>query len=87
MRRSLVLLKNGANADEPVLPLPKKATNILVAGAHANNMGYQCGGWTITWQGLSGNTTTGTFPIPQRCSDFSKMSICACLILQKSCIF
>ncbi|XP_015073908.1 uncharacterized protein LOC107018059 isoform X2 [Solanum pennellii] len=60
VRRSLVLLKNGANADEPVLPLPKKATNILVAGAHANNMGYQCGGWTITWQGLSGNTTTGT---------------------------
>ncbi|KAH0692759.1 hypothetical protein KY285_019856 [Solanum tuberosum] len=60
VRRSLVLLKNGANADEPVLPLPKNATNILVAGAHANNMGYQCGGWTITWQGLSGNTTIGT---------------------------
>ncbi|KAL3339109.1 hypothetical protein AABB24_027971 [Solanum stoloniferum] len=60
VRRSLVLLKNGANADEPVLPLSKKATNILVAGAHANNMGYQCGGWTITWQGLSGNTTIGT---------------------------
>lgn len=63
VRRSLVLLKNGGNADEPVLPLPKKAASILVAGAHANNMGYQCGGWTITWQGLSGNITIGTFLI------------------------
>ena len=33
---------------------------ILVAGDHADNLGYQCGGWTITWQGGSGNTTIGT---------------------------
>ncbi|XP_009804820.1 uncharacterized protein LOC107783011 [Nicotiana tabacum] len=58
VRKSLVLLKNGANADEPVLPLPKKATRILVAGSHANNLGYQCGGWTITWQGVEGNNVT-----------------------------
>ncbi|KAF8369512.1 hypothetical protein HHK36_032469 [Tetracentron sinense] len=61
VRKSLVLLKNGENADSPLLPLPKKASRILVAGSHANNLGYQCGGWTITWQGLSGNNhTTGT---------------------------
>ncbi|XP_019165993.1 PREDICTED: uncharacterized protein LOC109161886 isoform X2 [Ipomoea nil] len=59
VRKSLVLLKNGANADEPVLPLQKKASRILVAGTHADNIGYQCGGWTIEWQGLSGNITIG----------------------------
>ncbi|VFQ95437.1 unnamed protein product [Cuscuta campestris] len=56
VRKSLVLLKN----DGPLLPLPKKATRILVAGTHANNIGNQCGGWTIAWQGKSGNITTGT---------------------------
>ncbi|KAK6141883.1 hypothetical protein DH2020_024380 [Rehmannia glutinosa] len=61
VRKSLVLLKNGENADNPVLPLPKKTSKILVAGSHANNMGLQCGGWTITWQGLdSKNLTVGT---------------------------
>ncbi|KAF5471963.1 hypothetical protein F2P56_008720 [Juglans regia] len=61
VRRSLVLLKNGESADMPLLPLPKKASKILVAGSHADNLGYQCGGWTIEWQGLSGNNlTTGT---------------------------
>lgn len=59
MRKSLVLLKNGGNAGEPVLPLPKKASRILVAGTHADNIGYQCGGWTIEWQGLSGDITAG----------------------------
>lgn len=58
VRKSLVLLKNGQNADEPVIPLRKNATAILVAGTHANNLGYQCGGWTITWQGLGGNKLT-----------------------------
>uniref|UniRef100_A0A2N9ICF2 Glycoside hydrolase family 3 N-terminal domain-containing protein n=1 Tax=Fagus sylvatica TaxID=28930 RepID=A0A2N9ICF2_FAGSY len=58
VRKSLVLLKNGENADSPVLPLPKNASRILVAGSHANNLGYQCGGWTIAWQGLSGNNIT-----------------------------
>ncbi|CAI9105900.1 OLC1v1004924C1 [Oldenlandia corymbosa var. corymbosa] len=61
VRKSLVLLKNGQNADEPLLPLSKNASRILVAGSHANNLGNQCGGWTITWQGLTGNkNTTGT---------------------------
>ncbi|XP_012070424.1 beta-glucosidase BoGH3B isoform X2 [Jatropha curcas] len=61
VRKSLVLLKNGKNANEPLLPLPKKSSKILVAGSHADNLGYQCGGWTIEWQGLSGNNhTSGT---------------------------
>lgn len=59
VRKSLVLLKNGESADEPLIPLPKKASKILVAGTHADNLGYQCGGWTIEWQGLSGNITVG----------------------------
>ncbi|KAL0875888.1 hypothetical protein Bca101_025593 [Brassica carinata] len=59
VRKSLVLLKNGKyKGDKPLLPLPKKTGKILVAGAHADNLGYQCGGWTITWQGLNGNDLT-----------------------------
>ncbi|KAK3228599.1 hypothetical protein Dsin_000480 [Dipteronia sinensis] len=58
VRKSLVLLKNGENLTNPILPLPKKAPKILVAGTHADNLGYQCGGWTINWQGFSGNNYT-----------------------------
>ncbi|XP_022974700.1 uncharacterized protein LOC111473438 [Cucurbita maxima] len=61
VRKSLVLLKNGKSTSTPLLPLPKNAQKILVAGSHANNLGYQCGGWTIEWQGASGNNlTSGT---------------------------
>ena len=62
VRKSLVLLKNGKNANDPLLPLPKKTSKILVAGTHADNLGYQCGGWTINWQGFNGNNyTSGMF--------------------------
>ena len=44
--QSLVLLKN----DENNLPL-KEGTKVFVTGAGANNVGIQCGGWTIEWQG------------------------------------
>lgn len=54
-----MLLKNGKSPNEPLLPLPKKASKILVAGSHANNLGLQCGGWTIEWYGASGNITDG----------------------------
>lgn len=60
VRKSLVLLKNGDAANKPLVPLPKLARKILVAGTHANNIGNQCGGWTILWQGQSGNITSGT---------------------------
>ncbi|KAL0426637.1 UNVERIFIED_CONTAM: Beta-glucosidase BoGH3B [Sesamum latifolium] len=60
VRKSLVLLKNGKSSDQPMLPLPKKAEKILVAGTHANDIGNQCGGWTIEWHGKSGDITPGT---------------------------
>jgi len=60
-----VLLKNGKSTSTPLLPLPKKTQKILVAGTHANNLGYQCGGWTIEWQGASGNNLTSGMKILQ----------------------
>jgi beta-glucosidase len=50
VRKSLVLLKN----DDNLLPLAKDQ-RILVAGKNADNTGHQCGGFTIAWQGTSGN--------------------------------
>ncbi|KAL3687101.1 hypothetical protein R1sor_013410 [Riccia sorocarpa] len=60
VRKSLVLLKNGKDKSQPFLPLSKKATKILVAGTHADSIGLQCGGWTISWQGSPNDTTKGT---------------------------
>ncbi|KAL8095059.1 uncharacterized protein LOC141690241 isoform X1 [Apium graveolens] len=60
VRKSLVLLKNGNSEKQTLLPLPKKTSKILVTGTHADNIGYQCGGWTVEWQGVSGNITAGT---------------------------
>jgi beta-glucosidase len=51
-----VLLKN----DNKTLPLAKNMPLIYVAGAGANDIGFQCGGWTIAWQGTSANTMPGT---------------------------
>ena len=56
VRASLVLLKN----DRRALPLSKSARRIHVAGSNADDIGRQCGGWTITWQGAPGPITTGT---------------------------
>jgi beta-glucosidase len=46
VRESLVLLKN----DGDILPLDK-SRKVIVTGSHANNVAYQCGGWTKKWQG------------------------------------
>jgi beta-glucosidase len=61
VRESLVLLKN----DRKTLPLSKKTTRIHVAGVGANDIGMQCGGWTIDWQGKMGDVTTGGTTILQ----------------------
>lgn len=61
VRKSLVLLKNGKDPNKPFLPLDRKAKKILVAGSHADDLGYQCGGWTATWTGTSGRITVGKF--------------------------
>jgi beta-glucosidase len=50
VRRSLVLLKN----NDALLPLPRSA-RVLLAGKSANDLGNQCGGFTVEWQGASGN--------------------------------
>ena len=55
VKKSVVLLKNNN-----ILPIKKNTQNILVAGEHADNIGYQCGGWSIWWQGGSGKITKGT---------------------------
>lgn len=55
VRQSLVLLKNSNAA----LPLSKKIHRLLVAGKAADDLGMQCGGWTIDWQGRDGEVTTG----------------------------
>lgn len=60
VRKSLVLLKNGKDPKKPLLPLDRNAKRILVTGTHADDLGYQCGGWTATWYGLSGKITIGT---------------------------
>ncbi|MEU4079054.1 glycosyl hydrolase [Streptomyces venezuelae] len=53
--KSQVLLKNEGG----VLPL-KPSQKVYVAGSNADDLGNQAGGWTISWQGSSGRTTTGT---------------------------
>ncbi|KAF8720098.1 hypothetical protein HU200_024877 [Digitaria exilis] len=60
VRKSMVLLKNGKNQKEPFLPLAKNVKRILVTGTHADDIGFQCGGWTISWAGNSGKITPGT---------------------------
>ncbi|KOV95333.1 glycoside hydrolase family 3 protein [Streptomyces sp. NRRL B-3648] len=52
---SQVLLKNAGG----LLPL-KKSEKVYVAGSNADDIGNQTGGWTLTWQGASGNTVPGT---------------------------
>ena len=56
MAQSLVLLKN----DDGILPLSKDAPALFVAGAAADDIGIQSGGWTIEWQGKEGAITPGT---------------------------
>jgi beta-glucosidase len=46
VRESLVLLRNV----DSTLPLDKSG-KVVVVGSHADNIPYQCGGWTKKWQG------------------------------------
>jgi len=55
VRQSAVLLKNEGN----VLPLKPGLKQIHVIGQAASDLGMQCGGWTIDWQGKPGEVTTG----------------------------
>ncbi|HEX2985989.1 MAG TPA: glycoside hydrolase family 3 C-terminal domain-containing protein [Caproiciproducens sp.] len=60
VEESLVLLKN----DRSILPI-KKGTKIFVTGPAANDVGVQCGGWTITWLGSSDAANNGHKWIPK----------------------
>jgi beta-glucosidase len=55
VRQSLVLLKNQNKA----LPLSKESKHLAVVGKAADDLGMQCGGWTIDWQGKPGAVTKG----------------------------
>jgi beta-glucosidase len=55
VRQSLVLLKN----DRTALPLSKNLKRLQVVGSGADDLGMQCGGWTISWQGEVGKVTRG----------------------------
>jgi beta-glucosidase len=55
VRESLVLLKNDART----LPISPRAKHIHIAGRAADDLGIQCGGWTVKWQGAPGNVTPG----------------------------
>ena len=55
VRESVVVLKN-----DDIIPISKDSKSIVVAGRGADNLGMQCGGWTINWQGGQGDITIGT---------------------------
>jgi beta-glucosidase len=55
VRRSAVLLKNNG-----ALPITSSMGSVHVAGEAADDIGLQCGGWTVGWQGGIGPTTLGT---------------------------
>lgn len=55
VRKSAVLLKNEGQA----LPLAKDLDSLIISGA-AQDIGAQCGGWSISWQGERGNITEGS---------------------------
>ncbi len=79
VRESLVLLKNDRINGVSAFDLAKEAANITVCGTGAFDIGRQCGGWTISWEGKSGNITVGT-PIIQgiydEVKDHAKVSHC-----------
>ncbi|MBN2509033.1 MAG: glycoside hydrolase family 3 protein [Spirochaetales bacterium] len=59
VEKSMVLLKN----DGAILPI-KTGQTVLVLGPGADDVGIQCGGWTMTWQGqqdyMTNKLTEGT---------------------------
>ena len=55
VQESVVLLKNESHQ----LPLKKDVKRLAVIGQGADDLGLQCGGWTIDWQGRTGAVTTG----------------------------
>ena len=59
VRQSLVLLKN----ENGTLPLSKNIARLAVSGSGTDDTGRQCGGWTVVWQGQTGNVVPGATSI------------------------
>jgi beta-glucosidase len=55
VRQSLVLLKNEGGA----LPI-KPGARVHLCGFRADDLGVQCGGWSVGWKGHRGRFTSGT---------------------------
>jgi beta-glucosidase len=53
--KSLVVLENNG-----VLPLRRNAGLVYVGGEAADDVGLQCGGWTVEWRGMPGGDIPGT---------------------------
>jgi beta-glucosidase len=71
VRQSVVILKNeGAS-----LPLSRLLKRIHVTGRGADNLGMQCGGWTIDWQGKMGDVTPGGTTLLQGLRDSFGLSV------------
>jgi beta-glucosidase len=62
VRSSMVLLKNANQA----LPIPKNG-NVTLWGQGGDDIGIQCGGWVVSWQGSTGTPTSGGTTIRQGC--------------------
>ncbi len=55
VRQSLVVLKN----DRAALPIAPGA-RVHLCGSRADDLGVQCGGWSVGWRGRRGSWTSGT---------------------------
>ena len=56
VNKSMVLLKN----ENETLPIGNEDIVLFVAGQAADDLGFQLGGWSLGWQGGSGDVTEGT---------------------------
>ncbi|MCR5254491.1 MAG: glycoside hydrolase family 3 C-terminal domain-containing protein [Acetatifactor sp.] len=60
-RETVTLLTNNETANgKRAMENLKAAKNITVIGSKADDLGSQCGGWTVSWQGSTGNNVQGT---------------------------
>ena len=55
VRQSLVVLKN----ERATLPI-RAGARVHLCGSRADDLGVQCGGWSVGWRGHRGTHTTGT---------------------------
>ncbi len=59
---SLVLLKNSSQESESTLPIKNTVQHIILLSPYNrplyDDIGTQCGGWRIKWQGMAGNDYT-----------------------------